>query len=124
MNWQGKWIWAAGQGPQPVNQTIWARKRFELPEIKNARLLITADSQYRVFINGQWVEDGPARAWPEHYQYDVIEATELLKPGENVIAVMARYYGQSNFHQVPQEAGLLAQLEVETASGQAVGLWH
>lgn len=116
-NWHAQWIWLDQPDRQPRNQTIIARKAFQLPAYTSATLKITTDSQYRLFINGQWVEDGPCRSWPRHYQYDVIDVTTLLRPGRNVIAVVARHYGVSNFHQVPLEAGVLAQLEVTTATG-------
>ncbi|HRT09859.1 MAG TPA: alpha-L-rhamnosidase C-terminal domain-containing protein, partial [Candidatus Paceibacterota bacterium] len=83
-----------------------------------ATLRITADSFYRLFINGRWVNDGPARAWPEHYQYDVIDAAPYLQPGGNVIEVVARYYGVGDFHRIPKQAGLLAQLDVTDAKGR------
>ncbi|HOF87785.1 MAG TPA: alpha-L-rhamnosidase N-terminal domain-containing protein, partial [Armatimonadota bacterium] len=76
-----------------------------------------ADAVYRLFINGHWVEDGPCRSWPGHFQYDVLDVTALLHPGENEIVVVARHFGMSTFHRVPREAGLLAQLDVVAADG-------
>ena len=113
-----KWIWRAPGETNSYNQTIIARKTFKLGEVKQATLRITADSFYRLFINGHWVNDGPGRSWPEHFQYDVIDATPFLVDGVNEIRVVARYYGVGDFHRVPKRAGLLAQLEVQLASGQ------
>ncbi len=115
---KAKWIWRQGQDVHAYNQTVIARKQFKLEEIQNATLRITADSFYRLSINGRWVNDGPARCWPEHYQYDVIDATPYLRPGANVIEVVARYYGVGDFHRIPKQAGLLAQLDVTDAQGR------
>ncbi len=115
-----KWIWLAQPDGPVYNQTILARKAFSLAAPRQGILRITADSFYRVKVNGRWVADGPCRAWPEHYQYDVLDVSHDLRDGENQIEVVARYYGVGDFHKVPQRAGLLAQLDVQSTSGQPV----
>ncbi len=115
-----KWIWRKQDSYTNYNDTIVARKTFTLPEIKAAHLAITADTRYRVFINGAWVNDGPCRSWPEHYQYDVIDVAPYLKAGENAIRIVAKYFGVGTFHQIPQQAGLLAQLDVTAADGKTI----
>ncbi len=95
------------------NQTVLFKKEFELKTVGEASLRITADSWYRVSVNGRWVHDGPARAYPEHFLFDTFAVGDLLKKGANVIEVIARYYGIGTFHQLPQQAGLLAQLDTE-----------
>jgi alpha-L-rhamnosidase len=106
------WIWRRQSEPRPYNQTIIARKTFRLKHAEQARLRITADSFYRLFINGRWVADGPCRSWPEHFQYDVLDVAAYLQDGVNEIQVVARHYGVGDFHRIPQQAGLLAQLDV------------
>ena len=101
-----KWIWHA-QAEGPVyNQTIIARKSFQLDKPQNARMLITADSFYRLYVNGQWVADGPCRCWPEHYQYDVLDVSNYVRDGNNQLEIVARHYGVGDFHKVPQRPGL------------------
>ena len=117
-----KWIWRAQGETNPYNQTIVARKSFTLEEPKQATLRITADSFYRLFVNGHWVNDGPSRAWPEHFQYDVLDVTPYLVAGNNEIRVIARYYGVGDFHRVPRRAGLIAQLNAQLRNGGAVTL--
>ncbi|AMV40823.1 alpha-L-rhamnosidase N-terminal domain-containing protein [Planctomyces sp. SH-PL62] len=108
-----KWIWLDQEDPNPYNQTILARKDFTLDRPARGRVRITADSFYRLSINGRWVNDGPCRAWAEHYQYDDLDVTPYLRAGENAIAVVARYYGVGDFHKVPKRAGLLVQVDVK-----------
>ncbi len=113
------WIWKARDKYDGYNDTIEARKTFDAPEAASAMLRITADTFYRVAVNGEWVNDGPGRSWPEHYQYDIIDVTPQMKPGRNEITVIAKFFGIGTFHQIPMEAGLLAQLDVTPKGGGA-----
>jgi hypothetical protein len=111
------WIWLPGADVTAYNQTVIARKTVSLKP-GAATLRITADSFYRLFVNGVWVSDGPCRSWPEHFQYDVLDVTSYLREGGNEIEVIARHYGVGDFHRVPKQAGLLAQLEVANEEGE------
>ena len=108
-----KWIWCAQNGIHDYNQTVLFKKEFELKKADEAFLRITADSWYRVSINGKWVHDGPAKAYPDHFLFDTFEVGSLLKKGKNKIEVIARYFGIGTFHQIPLQAGLLARLDTE-----------
>ena len=92
------------------------------PAVKSASLRVTADTVYRVSVNGEWVNDGPSRSWPNHYQYDVIDVAKYLKPGKNDIVVWAKFFGVGTFHQVPKEAGLLAEIDAVAEDGKALTL--
>ncbi len=116
-----RWIWRKQAEENPYNQTVRARRAFVLPSVaRKAELIITADSYYRLHVNGEWVNDGPGRSWPEHYEYDVIDIAPYLRAGKNEIEVIARYFGAGTFHQVPKRAGLLVQLDVTPLKGRAV----
>lgn len=118
--WAASWIWRNGARDSHYNDTIEARKTFEADGHASATLRITADSFYRLYINDAWVGDGPARSWPSHYQYDVIDVTPYLKAGTNEMRVIAKFYGVGTFHQFPAEAGLLAQVDLKDAAGEVV----
>lgn len=120
MDWQAQWIWLDQPDRHPYNQTVIARKTIELPSFSTATMAITADSRYRLFINGAWVQDGPCRSWPQHFQYDVLDVAPFLKTGRNVIVIVATHFGIANFHRIPQEAGILAQLEVKIGTNRMV----
>ncbi|HWQ91001.1 MAG TPA: alpha-L-rhamnosidase N-terminal domain-containing protein, partial [Clostridia bacterium] len=115
---RANWIWCDGQDAHLYNQTIIARKDFKLTDCADATMKITADSFYRLFINGRWVNDGPGRSWPENFQYDVLDVRPYLRRGENQIQIIARYFGVGDFHRIPQQAGLLAQLDVTDKKGR------
>lgn len=122
MNFKAKWIWRQGADCRAYNQTIIARKQFRLGNVGRAIMSITADGRYRLFINDRWVNDGPGRSWPEHFQYDRIDVASYLVKGENEIRIVARHFGVGDFHSVPLQAGLLAQLDIQTGStGRTIG---
>lgn len=73
------------------------RRRFALDKLpKNARLLITADDYYKVYLNGVFVSQGPAPAYPIRYGYNELDVTAFLREGENVLAVHTLYQGLIN----------------------------
>ncbi|HRZ99730.1 MAG TPA: hypothetical protein P5055_03240, partial [Candidatus Paceibacterota bacterium] len=59
---QARWIWRAPADPAAYNEIVVARKRVRLSDPSKGRMRITADSYYRLFINDQWVNDGPSRS--------------------------------------------------------------
>lgn len=59
-------------------------------------LRISADDCYRLFLNGQFLGQGPAPAWPEHYYYNTYDLTPYLKKGNNLLAVHLYYQGLVN----------------------------
>ncbi len=113
-----KWIWKKQASYNPYQQVIVARKTVRLGNIAQGDIKITTDGWYRLLINGVWVNDGPSRSWPEHFQYDVLDITAYLVEGENEFAVIARHWSVGNFHTVPRQAGLLAQIDVLSTAGQ------
>lgn len=118
MDINAKWIWKQQDDYNLYNQTVIFRKSFHLDsELKTADLSITADTFYRLYVNGKWINDGPSRGYPKHYNYDLLDLSAYLKVGENEIKVIAKYFGAGTFHQICQQAGFLAQLEInqETA---------
>jgi alpha-L-rhamnosidase len=115
---KAKWIWHNQKDLTPYNQSVIATKSFTLPNIKKAKIAITADCWYRLNINGHWINDGPCRSWPEHHQYDMLDVAWALKPGHNEITVTARHWHVGGFLQCPVQAGLLVQLDITLANGR------
>ena len=76
-----------------------------------AELLITADSRYRLWINGRHVARGPARSYPWQQSVDRLDVTPYLQAGANVLAVQVYQPGYSHFAYTHRgAAGLLASL--------------
>ena len=115
-----KWIWKQQETYNIYNQALIFRKILSLGQIRHAIAKVSADSFYRLVINGVWVNDGPCRSWPEHYCFDEVEITSYLRSGENEVRVIARYWGAGTFHSRPQQAGLIAQIEIELTTGETI----
>ena len=112
MKLAANWIWSDDSDGRGYNLCSVFRRDFRLETLpEEAVLRITADSAYRLRINGQWLSDGPCRAWPEHYRCDRIDLAGALRCGVNRIEAEVRYFGCGTFHQLPQRAGFLAQLD-------------
>ena len=53
-----------------------------------AKLLldVSANSRYRLWINGTAVQSGPCRGDRYRHYYETIDVSEYLRPGKNVLA--------------------------------------
>jgi len=118
MKLKANWIWKKQKNYNQYNQTIVASKSLELNSAKKAVVAVTADSNYRLLINGQWVCDGPCRSYPEHYCYDEMDVVGYLRDGRNEIQIIANYLGIGSPHHVPKQAGVLFQMEAESFDGE------
>jgi alpha-L-rhamnosidase len=79
--------------PRPPRAAQWARREFEVAKpLARARLYATALGAYEVHINGRRL--GTARLSPEismatdHVLYQCHDATALIRPGSNDLAVL------------------------------------
>ena len=113
-----QWIWHADKNVTAHDQVIVARKIVKLDAVKHAEIKITADSYYRLFINGVWINDGPCRSYPEYFQYDVHDVAPYLHAGENEIKVIARFYGGEDSRRIITQAGLWVQLDLKFDNDQ------
>jgi hypothetical protein len=65
------------------------RKHFQLADAeKKATLQIFADARYMLWVNGRYVQRGPARFEPQAPEYDSVDLTQYLHKGDNLIAVL------------------------------------
>lgn len=77
-----------------TNRWFLFRRAFELPDAADhARLRITADSRYILYVNGALIGRGPARATPAFMRVDSHDVGPALRGGANVIAVLVHVYG-------------------------------
>jgi len=116
------WIWPTVRPAQ--NQYAFARKVFDLPsEPIKAEVLVTADSRYRMFVNGRFVCRGPARCYPEHQAYDEIDLAPYLRRGKNCIAILAFHFGCDTLQSVcSNRAGILLAGQAICRRGRRVKL--
>ncbi|GCE19835.1 family 78 glycoside hydrolase catalytic domain [Dictyobacter kobayashii] len=113
------WIWQQGE-VSPRNFWLRVRRAFRLEaaEVRRASLLITADSRYELFVNGEDVGNGPVRSFPWAYSYDEYDVTGWLRAGEeNVLAARVVHWGDQTFQYIRGRGGLLCELVLEYADG-------
>jgi len=109
-NWRGLWIWLnKKQFPKfqntrsewihenlpPNRYTALFRKKFDLDKIpSHAILCITGDVSFRIYLNGQFICQGPPNigsdyedhAPPQHWFFTIHDVKKHLCVGKNVIA--------------------------------------
>jgi alpha-L-rhamnosidase len=114
---QAQWIWCRGE-EKPKNFYLYARKSFLLQSSPHrGSIRMTADSRYRLWINGVHIARGPARCDPRWQCLDEWDITDRLQPGENVIAVLVHHYGEWTFSYILGRGGLLADARIQLSDG-------
>ena len=77
------WIWTGQQAQQQVPQgTVYFRRAFELSDLKFAELVIAADDEFRVYVNGRLAVSGDG-----FLRMTKTELTSFLQEGTNLVAV-------------------------------------
>ncbi len=80
-----------------TNLHVLARAHIWTDSRRQRRILrITADDYYKLHVNGKFLSQGPAPAYPEHYYYNEIDLTPYLKEGDNIIGLHLYYQGLVN----------------------------
>jgi len=99
-----------------LNKHIIFRKKFEIEnDFRDAKIYISGDDYYKLYINGNFVSQGPAPAYPFAYTYNVVDLAPFLKKGKNLIAIHTYYQGLINRVWVSGDNrhGLLCDLEID-----------
>ncbi len=119
--WAGRFIWDGGSST-PYNSHLMCRTEFVMEAAPvAARLLVAVADKYMLWVNGVYVGRGPCRTpGPQWVYYDTHDLAEQLRPGRNVVAVLAHYYGCENNFSVDQRAGLWVQLEAVAPDGSVI----
>jgi alpha-L-rhamnosidase len=82
---------------------------------REALFRLTADSRYRLWVNGVFIGRGPERSWPSLMAIDELLIANFLRPGVNRIAVQVYSPGHSHFAYVHRGAcGLIGWLEADS----------
>ncbi len=92
MGWcnQSKWIWINTELEQDVYGEFYDTFQYNSGEVI---LQISADSNYVIHINGEFVDSGQYPDFPHYKVYDKFDITKFCRPGENHIAITVWYYG-------------------------------
>lgn len=105
--WRGRWIWherprlgtRTATRPEvvdPRDEMALFRRTFDLASTPtSAACRLWSDGRHILYVNGIEVARGPVRAEPRSAHYDVVNLTDHLRPGANVIAIHARRFADA-----------------------------
>lgn len=92
------WIWADKE-PSLEKSVCLLRKTFSLETPpQTCPLRVSADSVYRLYVNGAVVARGPQKSDRYRRYYDTLDIAAHLRPGKNVVAAFVCHF-------VPDEEG-------------------
>ncbi|WP_068786250.1 alpha-L-rhamnosidase-related protein [Paenibacillus phocaensis] len=93
---EAQWIWHPDWTAEDENGTgkfVYFRKTFELDRCGDqCTIRISADSRYRLFLNGKLIGRGPCKGDRFTWYYDSIDVHNELVKGTNVLAVQVLRY--------------------------------
>jgi len=93
---EAKWIWAPDWSPDDESGTgkfVYFRKTFELGVGEHTcTARVSADSRYRLFVNGQRACFGPCKGDRNTWYYETVDLAPYLVAGTNVISVQVLRY--------------------------------
>lgn len=108
-----RWIWLPSQRTL-ANTFVSFRKRFRLdgPPARAAGF-VSADSRYRLTVNGSIVQYGPGPCDPRALEADPVDLSAVLVEGENEIEATVLFYGWGDGTWVCGKPGFIAKLDIE-----------
>ena len=105
---KSKWIWlACGEGDDQYAEF------FDTVEYNGGELLlrISCDSDYAVFLNGEYLASGQYGDYPHYKIYDELDLSPYLIAGDNRLEFLVYHLGSAGFSRYfPAEAGLLYEV--------------
>ena len=93
-----------------------ARRIVKLPKrMKSASLRMSADDYCNLYLNGQFVCQGPFSCYPQQQYVTETDVLKYLKPGENVIALQVYYDGSRSPSRFSGDGrqGFILELDVD-----------
>ena len=113
-------VWLAGRKAEK-NVMAAFRACFSHPGSKDCTLNVACSSVYRAFVNGVFLGHGPARGPHGHFRVDVWNLDQLLRPGDNVVAIEAVGNNVNSYYTLDQPSFLQAEVLFQGTSLAATG---
>jgi alpha-L-rhamnosidase len=110
--WKASWI-AHPTASQTDYGVFLFRKKIHLSSVpQDFVIYVSADNRYKLFVNGKYITNGPARGDQFNWNYETINISAFLKPGENLIAAEVINYGDKKpLAQYSFKTGFLLQVK-------------
>lgn len=86
---RSQWIWTPGfDDAAAKGQFVLFRRAFELEQkpTYEVTLHVSADTRYRLYLNGESIGFGPAKSYLSRWYYDTFNIAAHLKQGPNVLS--------------------------------------
>ncbi|MEN6602074.1 MAG: alpha-L-rhamnosidase N-terminal domain-containing protein, partial [Bryobacteraceae bacterium] len=117
-HWRARWIWD-DYNRETTNIYVCLRKVVNLQAAPRAAdVWVTANSVYKLWINGVEAGRGPEPNEPPFKFYDYYELTKLFHPGENIIAALAYNFGIGTHFYGAGPGGFLLEAHLFDAAGR------
>lgn len=104
-----------------MNDFVGFRAVVARPAAGLVSLRFTTPYIAKVFLNGEFLAYGPARAAHGHYRVDEIDLTPRLHAGDNVLAVEVAGYNVNSYYFLDQPSFFLAEVQSGTQVLAATG---
>ncbi len=111
---KAKWIWASNDAKPDEYVRFYDSFDFNGGE---AKLYISVDSNYQLFINGNLAAFGQYSDFPYDKVYDTVDVTRFCEKGENELEILVWYYGFGSQTYQIGKAGLIYEI---TDDGEVV----
>ena len=105
----GKPVWPKGRETEK-NLSVGFHAAFKAPAQQKVLLRATGATLYRVFLNGHFLGEGPARGPHGFFRVDEWDLTDQLQPGANVVAFEVAGYNVNSYYLLDQPAFLQAEV--------------
>lgn len=96
-----------------MNLRIQFQANFEFHGEEKVSLKLAASGIYHVYVNGNFIAYGPARAGKGYFRVDELSLTKQLRKGKNTIAIEVCGYYATSFYIQKQSSFLTAEVCVE-----------
>lgn len=113
------WIWNGRT--DSVNQYVRFVHEFDMTALAGSKLLISADSDYVAYINGQLVGYGQYDDYPFYKVFDEYEIGHLLQKGKNRLCILGYHQGVDSFQYYNAEAGMIFVVAADNGVAAASG---
>ena len=106
---EAKWIWnSKAAGTDCYCEFV---SDLCIDSVCKSKLRISSDSNYALYINGNFVESGQYADYPFYKVYDEIDITDNLIKGKNTVFIIVWYYGVKTFNYIIGKPGLIFEIE-------------
>ncbi|PVH75780.1 glycoside hydrolase family 78 protein [Cadophora sp. DSE1049] len=119
--WVPNWIDSSPSSINTAGQIVNFTRNFDLNAVPTSTILyISADTRYKIYVNGRRIAVGPSRSSLMIWYYDTLDIAQHLKEGENEIKIVVLRYFAATRAAMPFERTSFPGLTVvgNIASGE------